>query len=101
MHFFEGVDIPCPVPLERTSKTFDGAVFDVAGDKHFRIQKLDDEIVVQINSDTALLPHFSVGVEDALSYVTARSMQWRTLETYEGDADIIYFSSPVRQSIKP
>jgi hypothetical protein len=101
MHFLDDIGIPCPVPLETTSKTFDGAIFDVAGDKHFRIQKLDDEIVVQINSEAAFLPNFDARVEEAFSYVMARSMLWRTLETHDGDDDILSLSSPIRQSINP
>lgn len=100
MHFFDNIDVPCWVVLDPTAKTFDGAVFD-AGGKQFCIQKRDDEIILQVNSDAPLPPHFDVRVIDALSYVLARSMSWRTLETHSGDNDILYLSSPVRQSVEP
>jgi hypothetical protein len=97
MHFFDDIDIPCTVALETTSKTFDGAVFDAVG-KHFRIQKLDDEIVVEVRSEGAFPPHFDLKVVDSLSYVLSRSMVWRTLESYGGGRDILSLSSPFRQS---
>jgi hypothetical protein len=99
MHFFEDIDIPCPIALETTSKTFDGAVFD-AGHKHFRVQKRDDEIVVEISSEVAFPPHFDVRVVEALSYVLARSMSWgRLRRTTETTIYRIYHRRPDNQRI--
>jgi hypothetical protein len=97
MHFFENIDIPCPVMMETTSKDFDGAVFDTADHKYFRIQKRDDEIVVDVNSEIAFPPHFDVRVVEAISYVLARPMSWRSLNTNDGYADILHLSSPQSQ----
>jgi hypothetical protein len=87
--------------METTSKDFDGAIFDTAENRHFRIQKLDDEIVVDIHSEVPFPPHFDVRVVEALSYVLARSMSWRTLYTHNGDDDILRLTSPSQQSINP
>jgi hypothetical protein len=101
MHFFDDIDIPCWVVLETTSPTFDGAFFDAAGNKHFRIQKREGDIIVDISSEVAFSPHFDVRVAEALSYVLARSMLWRTLETHNGDDNILHLSSLPRQSSNP
>jgi len=101
MHFFDDIDIPCTVALETTSNTFDGAVLDAVGNKHFRIQKRYVDIVVDISSEVAFPRHFDVRVVEALSYVLARSMLWRALETHNGDDNTLYLSSPPKQSSNP
>jgi hypothetical protein len=101
MHFFKDIDIPCPTVIEKTSRNLDGAVFDAVDGRHFRIQKLVDEIVVDIRSEVPFPPYFDVRVVEALSYVLAHSMSWRTLNTYNGDNDILELSSPHQQSTNP
>jgi hypothetical protein len=58
MHFFDDIDIPCTVALETTSKTFDGAVFDAVGNKHFRIQTRDVDIIVDISREVVFPPQW-------------------------------------------
>jgi hypothetical protein len=48
MHFFDIIDIPCSDVMETNSNNFDGAIFVATENKNFRIQRLDDDIVVQI-----------------------------------------------------
>jgi hypothetical protein len=51
-----------------------------------------------VRSDVAFPLHFEVRVVEALSYVLARPMAWRTLNTCDGNNDVLYLSSPRRQS---
>jgi hypothetical protein len=54
MTFFEDIEFPCPLMSDR----FVGADFVALEDKRFRIQKLDNEFVVEITSRTPFPPYF-------------------------------------------
>lgn len=66
LHFFDDIDAPYTSVMEKTSKDFDGAVFDTADNKHFCVQKRDHEMVVNITSEIPFVPYYDVRVIEAL-----------------------------------
>jgi hypothetical protein len=95
MVFFENVDFPCPL----MSDQFTGADFVALDDMHFRIQKLYNETIVEITSETSFPPYFDVRVIEALQFVLARSMSWRALTSTENNNEILQLATRPRQSV--
>jgi hypothetical protein len=96
MTFLEDIDFPCPLMSDR----FVGADFVALEDKRFRIQKLDNELVIEITSSTPFPPYFDVRIIEALQFVLARSMSWRALVVTNNKEEFLQLAAQPRQSTR-
>jgi hypothetical protein len=74
LHFFDDIDIPCPIMIDTSQEKFFGAKFSTPFGS-FNIQKGDNELIVDVTSTAHFPPYFEIRVVEALQYVLARSME--------------------------
>jgi hypothetical protein len=106
LHFFEEYD----VPLHRMSETEkhgnrystrDHAEFEACGSK-FEVRKRDGsgDTIVETTSGAAFPVAFSLRVQEAIQYITAKTAIWRARLESKGDELHLELASPLRRSAR-
>jgi hypothetical protein len=105
LHFFENVQVACTsISAQETPKgtvlTRDHAKFSALG-CDFHVSKMDDEIIVEVQSDEPFAPFFETRIIEALQFMVARALPLRMLVTVEGPRQALELSSSVPRAEKP
>ena len=104
LHFFEELELPLNLMSETDrngSKYYilDRCVFDI-GDLKFEVRKREGsgDTVMEVTSDTSLPGSFHLRVQEALQFITGRTITWRARVEAGPDAFVLEFTSPFRKA---
>lgn len=106
LHFFEELEVPLYLMSETDRNgakyyTLDRVEFDV-GDMKFEVRrrKGSGDTVLEVTCENAFRPWVHLRIQEALQFITARSIQWRARVEAGPEVFVLELSSPVRKSPK-
>ena len=88
LHFFEDAELPLIIDAYKFSR----------GNYSFAIRKLESGFTIEVTSNSALPDGFAGHVQEALRFVLARSISWRSLCVSDGNRQTFRLASAVPPS---
>lgn len=106
LHFFEELELPLHLMSETDRNghkfyTLDRSEFDI-GDLKFEVctRKGSGDTVMEVSRDNALSASFHLRAQEALQFITGKTVVWRARVDVSPDAFVLELTSPFRKSPK-
>lgn len=106
LHFFEEYELPLHLMSEtdRNGNKYyilDRCEFDI-GDLKFDVRKREGsgDTIVEVTSEVSILRSFHLRAQEALQYITGKTVTWRARVEVNPDAFVLELTSPSRKAQK-
>lgn len=104
LHFFEELELPFHLMSETDRNgqkfyTLDRSEFDI-GDLKFEVRKRkgSGDTVMEVSRDNPLSASFHLRAQEALQFITGKTVAWRARVDVSPDAFVLELTSPIRKS---